>query len=173
MELGHRQHQPRAGTVGQECRRLAQQRDGLCVSALTILGQSLHKLGIGTVKVRGFRTCGDGPVRERDRAPEFLPRSRQEQAGQAIALGDGPVAGGIAEAFEQGPAGPAVGFVPVEECAELGVAVPGVMIRRVTCEGLLPSGAGLLQPAPRRQGPGQVSGAGPIGIQPDGVAEGS
>ena len=150
-ELGHGQRQPRTGAVGEECRRLFQQRHGLLRSALTILRQSPDEQGVSIVR-KELRSGGHGPVHERDRASELLPGSRQEQAGQAVALGHGPVVGAVSGAFEEGLAGPAVRFLVAEECAKRGVAVPGVVIRRRRFQLLLPRGHG--PPPARPLGPG-------------------
>ena len=88
-------------------------------SALTILRQSLDELEVRIVR-KDFRSGGHGPVHERDRASEFLPGSRQEQTGQAVALGHGPVVGAVSEAFEEGLAGPTVRFLVAEEQAQAG-----------------------------------------------------
>ena len=170
-ELGHGQRQPRTGAVGEDRRRRFQQRHGLLRLALTIRRQSLCELEPSTDRKKLRSRC-HGLIHERDRAAELLPGSRQEQAGQAVALGHGPVVCAVSGAFEEGLACPSVRFLVAEECAKLGVAVPGVVIRGRRFQLFCPEGTGLLQPAPWGQGPGQVPGAGAIGSEWNGVPEG-
>ena len=139
-------------------------------SALAIFRQSLYKLGPSIAR-KELRSGGHGPVRDRGCASKLFTGSRQEQAGQAVAFGHGPVVGGVSGAFEKGLAGPAVRFVVAEECTKLGVAVPGVVIRGRRFQQLCPEGTGLFQPAPWGQGPGQIPGAGAIGSEWNGLPE--
>src|SRR3954451_12965786 len=81
--------------------------------------------------------------------------------------------GAVPGAFEEGLAGPAVRFLVSEECAELSVAIPGVVIRGRRLQQLCPEGTRLLQPAPWGQGTGQVPGDRAIRREWNGLPEGS
>jgi hypothetical protein len=71
------------------------------------------------------------------------------QAGQRGPFRDHPFARDVADSVEQAAARPAVRRLVSEMEAELGVAVPRVVVRRVGFEQPLPGGAALLHP-PRR-----------------------
>ncbi len=74
LGLGHGQRQPGTGAVGEEGRRLFQQRHGLLRSALAILRQSADEQRV-RIGRKDFWCGGQGLVHERDRARSSSPEA--------------------------------------------------------------------------------------------------
>src|SRR5207247_776784 len=98
-----------------------------------------------------FSALVDRAIGQRDRLPQFLTRSRQQQAGARRALGDERI-GGLAEAGQQRTASTLVVVLAAEVQAQLRVAVPGLVVQWAIFEGLRPGQTTLLELAARRQG---------------------
>src|SRR5262249_32787999 len=77
------------------------------------------------------------------------------------------------EAIKKGRTRVAVCLLIAEEQTKLGVTVPGVMIRWVILQKILPDNAGLFQPACRGKKHGEVFDGGEAWIQGDGFLKGS
>src|SRR5262249_33974628 len=98
-------------------------------------------------------------------------RRRLEQAGETSALGNHPVVGRFSKTFEQGLTGPVVRFFLAEEQAQLGEAMPRLVIRRVTFQALFPRDTRKLEPVRRSRNHSHLSG-GAIRIQFNGPTKG-
>ena len=118
--------------------------------AQAILGQALGEQKVAVNPGRRRSPGGHRAVGEGGRLSQLVLRGRQEQAGPADGLGEVGV-GGRAEAVEQGPAGAAVLFLLAEKQAQLRVAEPGVMLRRVGVDCLSPGGLRLFPSSPPKQ----------------------
>ncbi len=139
--------------------------------SLPVLSQSVDEREIGVTPLVTL-AFGDGALGEGHGLTQFVVRSGQQQTRPGSSLRVERIRG-RAEPFEQRSPGAAVVVLPAEEQAQLGIAVPGVMIRWVAFQEFLPGGAGLLKPSSLGQGRGQLLGDVNIGIEGSRLAEGS